>query len=75
MEPPLKIWGIHGNPPCSTLDPWQLQDAIAFVAKLLQRSPVKRYTAKEASHLTLVVRRFRRHVAENEFWGFGFGSK
>lgn len=30
------------------------EDAIAFVAKLLQRSPVKRYTAKEASHLKFV---------------------
>lgn len=28
-----------------------LEDATAFVAKLLQRSPIKRYTAQEASHL------------------------
>ena len=30
------------------------KDATAFVAKLLQRSPIKRYTAQEASHLKFV---------------------
>ncbi len=29
-----------------------LEDATAFVAKLLQRSPIKRYTAQETSHLS-----------------------
>lgn len=46
--------------PGFTVEPWrplavtagQPQDASDFVAKLLQRSPIKRYTAEEASQLT-----------------------
>ena len=45
---------VLARSPCgeSFLETWQHgQDAVAFVAKLLQRSPIKRYTAEEASHL------------------------